>query len=162
MEIYPKILGFQPMVMKSFNINLPINTINPIIVSRSIDQLNLSSEYAERSNTAVIKNYGHFLVDVAKNTPDGIVVFFPSYFFMEEVVLQWKQFGVIEKLLEYKLLFIETKSVEDTSKALTNYRAACDVGRGAVFLSVARGKVAEGIDFHGHYGRAVMMIGVPF
>ena len=31
------------------------------------------------------------------------------------------------------------------------------MGRGAVFLSVARGKVAEGIDFDRHYGRAVML-----
>lgn len=49
----------------------------------------------------------------------------------------------------------------ETSTALDNYRTACDRGRGAVFLSVARGKVAEGIDFDGHYGRAVLLIGLP-
>ena len=31
-----------------------------------------------------------------------------------------------------------------------------------MFLSVARGKVAEGIDFDRHYGRAVVMYGVPY
>ena len=41
-------------------------------------------------------------------------------------------------------------------------RGACDCGRGAIFLSVARGKVAEGIDFDRHYGRAVLLFGVPF
>lgn len=39
---------------------------------------------------------------------------------------------------------------------------ACDSGRGAVFFSVARGKVAEGIDFDNHYGRAVILFGIPF
>eukprot|EP00435_Cladocopium_sp_Y103_P011704 s5085_g3.t1 len=39
---------------------------------------------------------------------------------------------------------------------------ACDSGQGAVFLSVARGKVAEGIDFDRHYGRCVVLFGVPF
>lgn len=34
--------------------------------------------------------------------------------------------------------------------------------RGAVLLSVARGKAAEGIDFDGHYGRCVILFGVPF
>jgi DNA excision repair protein ERCC-2 len=34
--------------------------------------------------------------------------------------------------------------------------------RGAVFFSVARGKVAEGIDFDRHYGRAVIVFGIPF
>lgn len=33
---------------------------------------------------------------------------------------------------------------------------ACDNGRGAVLLSVARGKVSEGIDFDHNYGRAVI------
>ena len=42
-------------------------------------------------------------------------------------------------------------------------RQACDNGRGAVLLSVARGKVSEGIDFDHNYGRAVIMFGyVPF
>jgi hypothetical protein len=39
------------------------------------------------------------------------------------------------------------------------YHQACDNGRGAVLLSVARGKVSEGIDFDHNYGRAVIMFG---
>jgi DNA excision repair protein ERCC-2 len=45
---------------------------------------------------------------------------------------------------------------------LASYRKACENGRGAIFLSVARGKVAEGVDFDEHYGRCVIMFGVPF
>ncbi|MBA0589951.1 hypothetical protein Gorai_018673, partial [Gossypium raimondii] len=55
-----------------------------------------------------------------------------------------------------------TQDVVETTLALDNYRKACDCGRGAVFFSVARGKVAEGIDFDRHYGRLVIMFGVPF
>ncbi len=33
---------------------------------------------------------------------------------------------------------------------------------GAIFLSVARGKVSEGIDFDNHYGRCVVLFGIPF
>lgn len=36
------------------------------------------------------------------------------------------------------------------------------VCRGAVFLSIARGKVAEGIDFDRHYGRCVIVFGIPY
>lgn len=46
--------------------------------------------------------------------------------------------------------------------ALDSYKNACDNGRGAVFFSIARGKVSEGVDFAGHYGRAVVVFGVPF
>jgi Rad3-related DNA helicase len=46
------------------------------------------------------------------------------------------------------------------SKDAANIRIqACDNGRGAVLLSVARGKVSEGIDFDHNYGRAVIMFG---
>jgi hypothetical protein len=40
--------------------------------------------------------------------------------------------------LEKKLIFIETKDVVETTLALDNFRRACDSGRGAIFLSVAR------------------------
>jgi hypothetical protein len=52
--------------------------------------------------------------------------------------------------------------VVETTLALDNYKRACDSGRGAVFLSVARGKVAEGIDFDRHYGRCVVIFGIPY
>jgi hypothetical protein len=76
-----------------------------------------------------------------------------------------------------KLIFVETPDANETSIALENYRRvrlqwvrfgfhlndeqpqACDNGRGAVLLSVARGKVSEGIDFDHNYGRAVLMFG---
>ena len=69
---------------------------------------------------------------------------------------------IIQDLMAYKLLFIETQDVVETTLALDNFRRACDCGRGAMFFSVARGKVAEGIDFDRHYGRCVVMMGVPY
>ena len=39
---------------------------------------------------------------------------------------------------------------------------ACDRGRGGLLRAVARGKVSEGIDFDHHYGRCVIMMGIPF
>ena len=44
--------------------------------------------------------------------------------------------------MAHKLVFIETVDVVETTLALDNFRRACDCGRGAVFFSVARGKVA--------------------
>ena len=82
--------------------------------------------------------------------------------YMDTIVEQWNEMGVLEELLQHKLVFIETQDVVETSLALDNFRRACDCGRGAVFFSVARGKVSEGIDFDRHYGRAVIMFGVPY
>lgn len=101
-------------------------------------------------------------MEVATHVPDGVVCFFTSYSYMERVVQEWERAGILRQVLERKLIFIETKDVVETTLALDNFRRACDSGRGAIFLSVARGKVAEGIDFDRHYGRAVLLIGVPF
>ena len=60
---------------------------------------------------------------------------------MDTIVEQWNEIGVLEELLQHKLVFIETQDVVETSLALDNFRRACDCGRGAVFFSVARGKV---------------------
>lgn len=97
--------------------------------------------------------------------------------------------GIMRRLAKSKLIFVETKDVVETTLALDNYRRACDSGRGAIFLSIARGKVSagldilllatidlvsernltnntpqvsEGINFDRHYGRAVIIFGVPF
>eukprot|EP00388_Colpodella_angusta_P019166 GDKJ01047921.1.p1 GENE.GDKJ01047921.1~~GDKJ01047921.1.p1 ORF type:complete len:278 (-),score=19.06 GDKJ01047921.1:59-841(-) len=68
----------------------------------------------------------------------------------------------MKKLAQHKLIFIETQGVQETETALQHYRRACDIGRGAIFMSIARGKISEGIDFDHQYGRAVVMFGVPF
>ena len=70
--------------------------------------------------------------------------------------------SVLDTVWKYKLILVETPDSQETSLALETYRTACNNGRGAVLLCVARGKVSEGIDFDHHYGRTVINIGVPF
>ena len=110
----------------------------------------------------MIRNYGSLLSDVVSIVPDGVVCFFTSYIYMENVVAAWYDQGVIEQIQRHKLLFIETQDAAETSLALINYIKACENGRGAVLLSVARGKVSEGVDFDHHLGRAVLMFGIPY
>lgn len=102
------------------------------------------------------------LVEFAKITPDGMVVFFPSYLYMESIISMWQTMGILDEVWKYKLILVETPDAQETSLALETYRKACSNGRGAILLSVARGKVSEGIDFDHHYGRTVLMIGIPF
>jgi DNA excision repair protein ERCC-2 len=72
---------------------------------------------------------------------------------MEDTICAWFDMGFLAQVQKHKLLFVETKDIVETSLALDSFKKACDSGRGAIFLSVARGKVAEGIDFDRHYGR---------
>ncbi|XP_012941013.1 general transcription and DNA repair factor IIH helicase subunit XPD [Aplysia californica] len=162
LDMYPKILDFQPVTMATFTMTLARPCICPMIVSKGNDQVAMSSKFETREDIAVTRNYGNLLVDMVTVVPDGVVCFFTSYIYMETIVAAWYEQGIIDQILKHKLLFIETQDAAETSLALLNYQKACENGRGAVLLSVARGKVSEGIDFDHHYGRAVIMFGVPY
>jgi DNA excision repair protein ERCC-2 len=124
--------------------------------------MTISTRFEDRGDIGVVRNYGAMLVELCSTIPDGVVAFFTSYSYMESVISEWDAMGILRELTKSKLVFIETKDVVETTLALDNFRRACDCGRGAVFLAVARGKVSEGINFDKHYGRAVIMFGVPF
>ncbi|CAH0399586.1 unnamed protein product [Chilo suppressalis] len=162
LDMYPKILDFNPVVMSSFTMTLARPCILPMIVSKGSDQVAISSKYESREDVAVIRNYGQLLVEIAASVPDGVVCFFTSYMYLESVVGAWYDQGVVASLQRHKLLFIETQDSAETSFALLNYIKACESGRGGVLLSVARGKVSEGVDFEHHLGRAVLMFGIPY
>lgn len=81
----------------------------------------MSSKFESRDDTAVIRNYGNLLVEVAASVPDGIVCFFTSYMYLETVVASWYDQGIIDQLQRHKLLFIETQDAAETSLALVNY-----------------------------------------
>ena len=162
LDMYPKMLDFHPVIMASFTMTLARQCILPMIVSKGNDQVALTSKFEAREDTAVIRNYGALLAEMVACVPDGVVCFFTSYLYMESVVASWYEQGVIDTIQRHKLLFIETQDAAETSLALINYIKACENGRGAVLLSVARGKVSEGVDFDHHLGRAVLMFGIPY
>ncbi|GFR48544.1 hypothetical protein Agub_g10443, partial [Astrephomene gubernaculifera] len=161
-DLYPRILNFNPVAIQSFQMTLTRDCLCPVIVTRGADQMPMSTKFEMRSDPGVMRNYGRLLVELAAVVPDGIVAFFVSYRYMDQIISKWHDMGILQEIMQHKLIFIETQDVVETTLALDNFRRACDSGRGAVFLSVARGKVAEGIDFDRHYGRAVVMFGVPY
>ena len=161
-ELYPRLLSFNPVCISSLPMTLTRECLCPVVITRGADQQAVSTKFDARDDPGVIQNYGRILIDLAAAVPDGLVAFFVSYSYMEQIVSKWHETGVLQQVMQHKLVFIETQDVVETSLALDNYRRACNCGRGAVFLYVARGKVAEGIDFDRHYGRAVIMYGVPY
>ncbi|KAF9619870.1 hypothetical protein IFM89_009652 [Coptis chinensis] len=161
-DLYPRLLNFHPVISRSFTMSLTRDCICPMVLTRGSDQLPVSTKFDMRSDPGVVRNYGRLLLEMAAAVPDGIVCFFVSYSYMDGIVNSWNEVGILQEIMQHKLVFIETQDVVETTLALDNYRRACDCGRGAIFFSVARGKVAEGIDFDRHYGRLVIMYGVPF
>lgn len=162
LEMYPKMLGFTTVLQESYSMTLARRSFLPMIVTRGSDQAQISSSFQIRNDPGVVRNYGNLLLEFSRITPDGIVVFFPSYLYMESIISMWQGMGILDMVWNYKLILVETPDSQESSLALETYRTACCNGRGAILLCVARGKVSEGIDFDHHYGRAVLCIGVPF
>ena len=173
LHIFPKILGFSPIVAKAFEMTINRQCIAPIIVARgygpqamAFEPVDLNTSYRtrqdERKHPVVEASYANLLISLVRVVPDGMVCFFTGYIYMGKMLHAWKESGVLDELGRHKLVFVETKDTEETNVALQSYRKACDIGRGAIFFSIARGKISEGIDFDSHYGRCVVMIGVPF
>lgn len=162
LEMYPKMLDFTTVVQESYAMTLARRSFLPMIITRGSDQAPVSTSFQVRNEPSVVRNYGNLLTEFARITPDGMVVFFPSYLYMESIISMWQGMGILDEVWKYKLILVETPDAQETSLALETYRTACCNGRGAVLLCVARGKVSEGIDFDHQYGRTVLCIGVPF
>jgi DNA excision repair protein ERCC-2 len=118
MELYPTLLGFTPVISKSYQMSLTRTCFLPIVVTRGSDQVPVSSKFEVRNDLAVVvffytfikikRNYGTLLLECAKTVPDGLVAFFPSYLYLESIVSSWNELGIINDVLAYKLVFIET------------------------------------------------------
>ena len=79
-----------------------------------------------REDPNVIQNYGKVLVGLAQSIPDGIVAFFVSYSYMENIISKWHDTGILREIMQHKLIFMETQDVVETTLALDNYRRACN------------------------------------
>lgn len=183
-DFYPKILGFIPKETVEIGVSLGRNAISPLIVTKGNDQMSLKSDnmnlthgvidpsvdnkdiltssFNLRSEPSVVRNYGTLVLEMSKTVPDGMVVFFPSYSYMEEIVSLWSESYFISEISKNKLVFVETPSFLESSLALENYKKCCENGRGAVLFAVARGKMSEGVDFTHGEGRCVILLGIPF
>lgn len=86
------------------------NQINFQVIGRGPDGQDLISTFASRSNPKYLASLGHALVEISKVVPDGLLVFFPSYAWMDTCLNSWKQSDVWEKLNHWKQCFVEPKN----------------------------------------------------
>ena len=84
--------------------------------------VSLSSKFDEREDPSVLRNYGNLLVEICGVVPDGVVVFFTSYSYLENVVSMWNETGIIEGIQKNKIIFCESSDITETSQALSKPR----------------------------------------
>lgn len=124
--------------------------------------------YQRRGDREMIKQLGLSILNACSVVPDGVVVFFPSYGYLDEVVGAWQQqdkgaLSIWTRLEAKKALFRESKG-GSSDEVLQEYSQAILSGstKGALLLSVVGGKMSEGINFSDRLGRLVMVVGLPY
>ncbi|XP_049367537.1 regulator of telomere elongation helicase 1 homolog isoform X3 [Solanum verrucosum] len=132
-----------------------------------------NSSYRTRDSIEYKQELGNAIVNFARVVPDGLLVFFPSYYILEQCIGCWKTLGhsismgsstIWERICKHKLPVVEPRQSSLFPTAIEDYMAKLKdkSASGAVFFAVCRGKVSEGLDFTDHAGRAVVITGIPF
>lgn len=132
------------------------------IISQGPDGTPLNCGFQNRDNPKYIHSLALTIKTVASVTPNGLLVFFPSYVLMNKARETWEQSGMLKAINDVKPIFTEPKRKDEFDECMNDYYSAVTTSRGAIFMAVLRGKVSEGLDFKDQNGRAVIIVGLPF
>jgi len=132
------------------------------VLSAGPDGTVLNSSFRCRSDPKYLSSLGQSIINIIRVVPHGVLVFFPSYSLMNSTREFWQNNGLWSKIEAIKPIFQEPQRKDALSATMKEYYAAAKEVRGACFLAVCRGKVAEGLDFADDNGRAVLIMGLPY
>ncbi|KAK2594485.1 ATP-dependent DNA helicase chl1 [Conoideocrella luteorostrata] len=141
--------------------------------------------YQRRGDQAMVNELGLAILNICSVVPDGVVVFFPSYGYLDEVVEAWSRppqastqtASLWDRLQLRKRVFRETRGcssdevLQEYTQAILGSGQSNDTANppvagtrkgGALLLSVVGGKMSEGINFSDRLGRCVMVVGLPY
>lgn len=124
--------------------------------------LEFSYKARRAPNTAMRINRA--LEALAPLVSGGLIVFFPSYGYLEEVLAKWRASTHYAILNNIKPIFADSRaaaSAEETFRAYST-AIASNPTKGAMLFSVIGGKLSEGINFSDDLGRCVLVVGLPF
>ena len=152
----------------------------------------LDFRHEARSAHNTMDELGRILINVCNSVCGGVVVFFPSFDYLEQLYAKWKSNGMLESLAKRKKVLREPRNSGEVDAVLQQYgksirgnetsekhRMSSDGSgstrfhgseapsaeldlTGAILFSVVGGKLAEGINFSDELGRVVVMVGLPY
>lgn len=148
---------------------IPASNLFVSPVSRALDGSEFDFTFNSRDSQGTITKLGESLIRLVATVPDGAVIFFPSYAYLDKVATTWKRGSssstspIWSRLEKIKPIFTEgqSSSVDETLSAYSS-TIQSHSNRGALLLSVIGGKLSEGINFSDRLGRCVIVVGLPY
>ncbi|NWH31690.1 DDX11 helicase, partial [Chloropsis hardwickii] len=148
---------------------IPPENILPIILCNGPSNQQLEFTYQTRDLPQMMDETGRILCNLCNVILGGVVCFFPSYEYEQQVYGHWEKTGLLSRLAAKKKIFQEPKKANQVEQVLVEYakcikRCSQTGGQmtGALLLSVVGGKMSEGINFSDDLGRCVIMVGMPY
>ncbi|WBW72840.1 ATP-dependent DNA helicase Chl1 [Schizosaccharomyces osmophilus] len=142
---------------------VPKENVLTLLLSKGPSQVPYEFSYQNRTREDLTRELGRTLVNFTSLVPDGVVVFFPSFSYLQFITDVWKNDGILERLQKKKPVFVESKDhSEKTLKLFDEYSEMVEAGHGGLLFCVIGGRLSEGINFSDRLGRAVVVVGMPF
>ncbi|XP_021892833.1 ATP-dependent DNA helicase DDX11 isoform X2 [Carica papaya] len=151
---------------------IPPDSIMPVAVSQGPSGRCFDFSYSSRNSSTMIEELGRLICNLVTVVPEGIVVFFSSFEYEDQVYEGWKNSGILARMSKKKCVFREPRRSKDVESVLTKYKEKIDkicngergvvVQNGAILLAVVGGKISEGINFSDGMGRCIVMVGLPY
>ncbi len=131
-----------------------------IIKSESLNNSKVEFKFdnSNRTNMTMIKSLGTIIFNYVESLEKGgILLFFPSFSFMNKCYSIWLSDGLITKISKYKKVYLDNKINKNIiSDFMSNKQ------KNSIIFSVVRGSISEGLNFKDDYARIVICIGIPY
>ncbi|RLV93694.1 ATP-dependent DNA helicase CHL1 [Spathaspora sp. JA1] len=124
--------------------------------------LEFEFSFNNRNNINQLNALGKFIIEICQRVPFGIVIFLPSYKYLNQVLEVWRKSPIFKSIQKLKTVFQEPSDSSKVEQILFEYSTKAETKQGAIIFSVVGGKMSEGINFSDNLARAVVMLGLPY
>ena len=162
-----------PIETLEFNLKVPIeiklqnnhiinlnNSKFEIITSINYNENKIKFQFdnTNRHNLEMIECLGNTILNYVKSlSKGGILVFFPSFNYLNNCYSKWVSSGLINKISKYKTVYYDNKhDIKLLNKIILDNK------KNSILFSVVRSSISEGINFTDEMARIVICIGIPY
>lgn len=137
---------------------LPSNHIRSVFCELTETKRELRFDFSQRNDKVLLEDLAKKLLLLCEVVPRGMVVFFPSFSFLQDFVRYLHVSQFFSQLNDLKCVFIDQRE----QNVFSAYSACVKEQGGAILFAVIGGRLSEGINFSDDLGRCVMVVGMPY